>query len=351
MSPTNGHMQDFAAQKHIELMDTTLRDGEQTQGVSFSAFEKLQLSRFFLEKLCVDRIEVASARVSEGERRAIQTITDWAIEQEESDYLSRIEILGFCDAKLSVDWICSSGARVLNLLTKGSERHCKIQLNKELSSHLKDIENTISYARDQGLKINVYLEDWSNGFLHSPRYLQELQDALMELPIERLLLPDTLGIYSPDECYQAIDSLLQRHPQARIDFHGHNDYSLAVANCLAAVRAGAQGLHVSLNGLGERAGNAPLEAVVTVLHDKTEAHTSIQESMITDASRLVETFSGKRIQANRPIVGQDVYTQTAGIHADGDQKAMLYSNPILPERFGEKAPLCLRQTSRPSLHP
>ena len=125
-------------------------------------------------------------------------------------------------------------------------------------------------------------------------------------------------------------------PSIRIEFHGHNDYDLSVANCLAAVNAGVSGLHVSVNGLGERAGNSPLEAVITAVHDKLGIRTNVVESEITALSRLVEVFSGKRISDNRPIVGQDVFTQTAGVHADGDKKGNLYANPILPERFGRK---------------
>ena len=315
----------------IEIMDTTLRDGEQTEGVSFSSFEKLQLTRFFLERLGVNRVEVASARVSDKEKDTVREIFDWA---REHSYLERIEILGFVDGKRSVDWIASAGGRVLNLLTKGSQRHCEIQLGKGLKEHLKDIAETVLYAVSNQLRVHVYLEDWSNGYLYSPDYVFELFAALLDMPVQRFLLPDTLGIFSPQETTAGIDSLLQRHPNAAIDFHGHNDYGLAVANCLAAVQAGAQGVHVSVNGLGERAGNTPLEAAVTALHDKLKVKTSINEKAVMDASRLVETFSGKRIQANRPIVGHDVYTQTAGIHADGDKKANLYVNPILPERFG-----------------
>ena len=319
--------------EHIEIMDTTLRDGEQTEGLSFSAFEKLQLTRFFIEELGVDRVEIASARVSASEQESAREIFQWAKEQ---SCLEKIEILGFVDGGASVDWIASAGGKVLNLLTKGSKRHCELQLGKSLKEHLHDIERTLQNSLDKGLKTQVYLEDWSNGFLHSPDYAREMLGELRQMPIARFLLPDTLGILAPDEVKAGIEDILERDPQAQLDFHGHNDYSLAVANCLAAVQAGVRGLHVSVNGLGERAGNAPMEAVVTALHDKLGLKSSVNEKAIMDASRLVETFSGKRIQSNRPIVGQDVYTQTAGIHADGDKKGNLYANPILPERFGRR---------------
>ncbi|MBX7056440.1 MAG: 2-isopropylmalate synthase [Leptospirales bacterium] len=317
----------------IEIMDTTLRDGEQTDGVSFSAFEKLQIARILLEQLRVDRIEVASARVSAGELDAVSDIFRWAAER---GLDQRVEILGFVDGGRSVDWIRQAGGHVLNLLTKGSERHCRLQLGKTVAEHLSDIEKTIGIAHDQGLRVNVYLEDWSNGLLHSPEHVREMLRALKSMNVHRFLLPDTLGILAPEETYAGIEDALQRNPGIEVDFHGHNDYALATANCLAAVRAGAAGVHVAVNGLGERAGNSPLESVVTALHDKLGVRTGVDEKAMMAASRLVETFSGKRVQANYPIVGQDVYTQTAGIHADGDRKNNLYANPILPERFGRQ---------------
>ncbi|MCB1172141.1 MAG: 2-isopropylmalate synthase [Leptospiraceae bacterium] len=320
-------------QTSIEIMDTTLRDGEQTDGVSFSVFEKMHIARYLLEHLHVDRIEIASARVSEGERQSITEVLEWA---RSATMAERIEMLGFTDHRASVDWIQSCGGRVINLLTKGSEKHCREQLGKNLTEHLRDIEQTVAYARDQEMTVNVYLEDWSNGYLNSRAYVRELITAVAGLGIRRLFLPDTLGILSPEECYAGISDAVDYAGGVALEFHGHNDYGLAVANCLSAVRAGVSGLHVAVNGLGERAGNSPLEAVVTALHDKLKVKTRIKEKAIMGASRLVETFSGKRIQSNRPIVGQDVYTQTAGIHADGDKKNNLYANPILPERFGRK---------------
>ncbi|MCB1320891.1 MAG: 2-isopropylmalate synthase [Leptospiraceae bacterium] len=319
--------------QYIEIMDTTLRDGEQTDGVSFSTFEKMQIARYLLENLKVDRIELASARVSAGEEETTREVFQWARER---GLDRRIEILGFVDHTHSVDWIRQTGGSVINLLAKGSLRHCEQQLGKSLVEHLLDIERTVQYAVDNGVKANIYLEDWSNGFLDSPDYVREMLRALKSLPIHRFLFPDTLGIMSPAEVRAGIGDALNTHPDLAIDFHGHNDYNLAVANCMAAVEAGVRGLHVAVNGLGERAGNAPLESVVTALHDKLKVKTGVQEIAIMGASRLVETFSGKRIQSNRPIVGQDVYTQTAGIHADGDKKNNLYANPILPERFGRK---------------
>jgi len=213
-----------------------------------------------------------------------------------------------------------TGVRVLNLLTKGSLNHLTNQLRKTPTEHFLDIQKTVANANASGITVNVYLEDWSNGYLHSRDYVLEYLSVVSKFPVSKFYLADTLGVLSPREVRTAITDLVKEFPKLWFEFHGHNDYDLAVANCLEAVEAGVRGLHVAVNGLGERAGNSPLEAVVTALHDKTKFRTSVVEREITNASRLVEIFSGKRISDNRPIVGEDVFTQTAGVHADGDKK-------------------------------
>jgi D-citramalate synthase len=319
--------------RKIEIMDTTLRDGEQTRGVSFNTAEKLNIAQYLLKKVKVDRVEVASAKVSQGEQDTVRTIIEWA---ESEGLADKVEILGFVDHTITVDWITGANAKVLNLLTKGSLKHLSLQLKKTLPEHIKDIQKTVEYAVSKKVKVNVYLEDWSNGFMNSRDYVEEMVSAIIQFPINKIFLPDTLGVFSPDEVFDSLCFMINKFPSIHFEFHGHNDYDLSVANCLSAIKAGVKGLHVSVNGLGERAGNSPLEAVVTAVHDKSYGFTDVVESEITSISRLVEAFSGKRISDNRPIVGEDVFTQTAGIHADGDKKANLYANPILPTRFGRK---------------
>ena len=326
----------------IEIMDTTLRDGEQTSGVSFVPHEKLSIARTLLRHLRVDRIEVASARVSEGERDAVKAICRYA---RQAGRLQSVEVLGFVDGTTSVDWIRSCGGTVINLLCKGSLRHLTRQLRKTPDEHLADIERTIDYATRQGLCVNVYLEDWSNGMNDSPRYVHDLSIRLCQLPVRRLMLPDTLGILSPARTHQHIRQMREWCPGAHLDFHAHNDYDLAVANVLAAVEAGAQGIHTSVNGLGERAGNAPLASVQAALCDQLGCQTAIDEQQLNDAARLVETFSAIPIPPNRPIVGDSVFTQVAGVHADGDNKDNLYCNALLPERFGRHREYALGKNS------
>ncbi len=329
--------------RKIEIMDTTLRDGEQTSGVSFSAKEKLTISQLLLDELKVDRIEIASTRVSKGEFEAVKIVTDWAAKY---GYLNRVEVLSFVDKGLSIDWMNKTGAKVQNLLTKGSLNHLKHQLKKTPEEHFQGIEEVIVLAQKNDIETNVYLEDWSNGMRNSSEYVFQFLDFLNTQPIKRVLLPDTLGVLSPTETYKYIAQIRQKYPEMHFDFHAHNDYDLGVANTMEAIKAGANGIHLTLNGMGERAGNAPLASVVAVINDfLPDIEINVNEKALYSVSKLVETFSGFRIPVNKPVLGENVFTQTAGIHADGDKKNNLYFNDLLPERFGRKRQYALGKTS------
>lgn len=326
----------------VEIMDTTLRDGEQTSGVSLSAREKLSIAQLLLDEVHVDRIEIASARVSEGELDAVKRITAWAATR---GHLGKIEVLGFVDGGVSLEWISGAGGRVINLLTKGSLKHCQYQLKKSPEQHLEDIKANVAQAVQMGIEVNIYLEDWSNGMLHSPDYVYFMLDGLRGEKVRRFMLPDTLGVLNPYNTEIFCRSMVERYPDLHLDFHPHNDYDLAVANIAAAVRSGFKGIHTTVNGLGERAGNAPLSSVVAVLHDQMKVRTNVAEQKINRLSRLVETYTGIHIPANKPVVGESVFTQCAGIHADGDNKNNLYYNDLLPERFGRVREYALGKTS------
>jgi D-citramalate synthase len=329
--------------RYLEIMDTTLRDGEQTSGVSFSASEKLTLAKLLLEELQVDRIEVASARVSEGELLAVQQITDWA---KEKNYLDKIEVLTFVDGGISLEWMERAGAKSQNLLTKGSLNHLEHQLKKTPKQHFAEIAQVFAAAESKGIINNVYLEDWSNGMRNSKAYVFEFLDFLTTQPIKRILLPDTLGILTYTETFDYIHEITKRYPKQHFDFHGHNDYDLGVANVMEAVKAGCHGLHLTVNGMGERAGNAPMASAVAVLKDfLPEVDITINETSLFKVSKLVSAFTGLSIPANKPIVGDNVFTQTAGIHADGDSKHNLYFSDLMPERFGRKRKYALGKMS------
>lgn len=330
---------------YVEIMDSTLRDGEQTNGVSFLPHEKLMMARMLLGEVNVDRIEVASARVSEGEKEAVRMICRYA---EQIGKLEKVEVLGFVDGHASVDWIAECGGKVINLLAKGSLKHCTHQLHKTPQEHIDDIKETVEYAFSQGLAVNLYLEDWSNGMKDSPDYVYQLMDELTLLSpssIKRFMLPDTLGVMNPLQVIEYFRKMIKRYPETHFDFHAHNDYDLAVSNSLAAVLSGAKGLHVTVNGLGERCGNAPMASVQAILKDQFHAKTGIKENKLNGISRLVEGYSGIAVAPNQPIVGENVFTQVAGVHADGDSKDKLYYNELMPERFGRKREYALGKNS------
>jgi len=329
--------------RYIEIMDTTLRDGEQTSGVSFSAAEKLTIAQILLTEVKVDRIEIASARVSDGEFEAVKKITRWA---KSKHMLGKVEVLTFVDGTISIDWMVKAGAKVQNLLTKGSLNHLTHQLKKTPAQHFAEIAKVIALAKKKGIDTNVYLEDWSNGMRNSPDYVFQYLDFIATQPVKRVMLPDTLGILTPDEVTDFIGQIIPKYPNIHFDFHGHNDYDLGTANVLEAVKSGVQGIHLTVNGMGERAGNAPLASAVAVLHDfLPKVKTGVVEKSLYQVSRLVETFSGFRIPDNKPIVGENVFTQTAGIHADGDKKNNLYHNDLMPERFARQRKYALGKTS------
>ena len=315
----------------VEILDTTLRDGEQAEGVSMSPAEKLTIARRLLEKVQVDRVEIASGRTSDGEGSAVRRIADWA---EGLGLADRVEVLGFVDMQASVDWTRSLGGRVINLLTKGSLKHCREQLRSTPQQHLDDIRRTVDYGVQHGMTFNVYLEDWSSGMRDSPEYVANHVAALAGMPVERLMLCDTLGILSPAEVRTFVGRMRSEFPSCRFDYHGHNDYGLATANTLEAALGGVQGVHCTVNGLGERAGNTPLDEVVVALRDHGGLRTHVKERALAGASQLVETFSGRRVAVNKPIVGENVFTQAAGVHADGDRKGRLYESRLRPARFG-----------------
>ncbi len=330
--------------RKIEIMDTTLRDGEQTSGVSFPSTEKLTIAKLLLEELKVDRIEVASARVSEGEFQAVKSITNWA---DKYGYIDKVEILTFVDGGRSIKWMKEANAKVQNLLTKGSLNHLTHQLKKTPEQHFSEIRDIIELAQKEKIATNVYLEDWSNGMRNSQDYVFQFLDFLATQPLIRILLPDTLGVLTPSETFAYFSKITKKYPDLHFDFHAHNDYDLSVANVMESIKAGAKGLHITVNGMGERAGNAPLASVVAVINDffKEEIEISVKETALYKVSKLIEAFSGFGVPVNKPVVGENVFTQTAGIHADGDNKKNLYFNDLMPERFGRKRKYALGKTS------
>lgn len=326
----------------LEVMDTTLRDGEQMSGVSYMPDEKLSIAKVLLEEAHVDRIEIASTKVSDGENLGARLVVEWA---ESRGIVEKVEILGFTDGAESAGWVADLGGKVMNVLAKGSLKHLTNQLSKTPEQHLEDISETVIQADRIGVGCNIYLEDWSNGMINSPDYVFTLIDGLVDTSALRIMLPDTLGVLSPSMVSEMVTSILSRYPNCSFDFHAHNDYGLATANTLAAVAAGINCVHCTVNGMGERAGNAPLDEVVVGCHDFLDKDCRVQENQLIQLSEIVDVASGRRVPANKAISGANVFTQTAGIHADGDKKGNLYESQLSPERFGRKRSYALGKLS------
>jgi (R)-citramalate synthase len=321
--------------KKIEIMDTTLRDGEQMPGANYSPEWKLRIVQA-LASAGVDRIEVCSARgFSTKEHGMLKMVMEWA---RENGLEEKIEVLTFVDGQVSVNWVRSAGGAAINVLCKGSKIHCEVQLKKDVQGHIQDIRETVAYAVSCGIKVvNVYLEDWSQGMAESEDYVRELLSGIKDLPIERFMLCDTLGTLSYWKTEEYVKKILEWFPGIKLDFHGHNDYGLSVANSLAAIRGGVQGIHVTINGLGERTGNAPLNEVVVNIRDHLGDNflVGVRDDSLRSLSWTAALMTGKRVAPNKPISGKDVFSNTAGVHADGDRKGKLYEHPKLkPQRFG-----------------
>lgn len=327
----------------VQLMDTTLRDGEQTPDVAFSSDEKLLIAQYLLEQAGVDRIEICSARVSPGEQAAAARIARWA---SDCGRLGQIEALGFADGSRSIEWLCRAGVTRMNLLAKGSEQHCALQLGLKPAEHLGRIAQTLEAATQAGMELSgVYLEDWSRGCQNSPAYVAAMLQALHAFGVRRVYLADTLGVLGPAEVLRQVRRVRRSFPELELEFHAHNDYGLATANCLSALRAGVSGLHVTVNGLGERAGNACLAQVVVAVRDHAGASTGVNEARLFALSQLVARASGQAVGHNTPLLGSNVFTQTAGVHADGDAKAALYCSDLKPERFARRREYALGKLS------
>ncbi len=180
---------------------------------------------------------------------------------------------------------------------------------------------------------------------NSTAYVYAFTRKLADLNVDRIMLPDTLGVLSPREVGQYLEWMMFVFPTVQFDFHGHNDYGMGIANNLMACQVGISGIHATVNGLGERAGNASLCETVAAIHDMSERNTRVKETRLSYIAEVVQNATGKRIANNAPVVGADVYTQTCGVHADGDKKGNLYTNPLTPERFSRKRKYALGKLS------
>ncbi|MFH1054346.1 MAG: alpha-isopropylmalate synthase regulatory domain-containing protein [Candidatus Woesearchaeota archaeon] len=319
-----------------EILDSTLRDGEQTPGVNFNTKDKLEIARRLIEIAGTDSIEIASTQTSPAEYRSAKAVCDWA---RPLGYLDRIEILCFLNQS-SVDWAEEVGCKVINLLAKGSKRHSSVQFNGTPEEHISRASKTARYAIEKGISVNSYLEDWSGGMLNGDygkpdSYINMMVQSLKGQGVNRIMLADTLGLLVPEEVSEFVGYMVRAFPEVTFDFHGHNDLGCAVENSIAAIMAGVRRVHTTVNGLGERAGNTDLSQIAVRLAKKTvDYRTNINLQSLHKLSILVDVLSGVDVAANAPVIGRNAFTQDCGVHASGDAKGGLYEGLLRPEEVG-----------------
>ncbi|MEM3386358.1 MAG: 2-isopropylmalate synthase [Nitrososphaerales archaeon] len=307
--------------EYIRIFDTTLRDGEQTPGVTLTSEDKLEIARQ-LDKLGVDTIEAGFPVASKGEAEAVRMIAKEGLTAEVCG-LARVE-------KSDIDAALSSDVNCIHLFIATSDIHLNYKLKMSRQQALEKAIQGVEYAKKHGVKVEFSAEDATRT---EPQVLKEFYRAVVDAGADRLDIPDTVGVSTPSRM-----AMLVREVKSVVDVpiavHCHNDFGLAVANSIAAVEAGASEVHVTVNGLGERAGNASLEEVVMALHNLYMKKTKINTKLIYETSRLVSKLTGVIVQPNKAIVGDNAFGHESGIHTHGILSLPFTYEPLDPEVVG-----------------
>ena len=307
--------------KTVKILDTTLRDGEQTPGVSLTPEQKLQIAKQ-LDILGVDFIEAGTAIISEGEQKAIKAIADEGLKAEISSFARLL--------KGDIDAAIKCGVDTVNLVAPVSDDHIKKKLKKDRETLRNMTIEMSEYVKGHGLMVEISAEDASRAdmvFLKS--FFYDLDQI-----VDRLSFCDTVGVLYPErtkEMFQALCSC-----DTPVSVHCHNDFGLATANSVTAVMAGAKVVHVTVNGLGERAGNASLDEVVTALELLYGVKTNIAKEKMYETSRVVMNLTKMPVAPNKPLMGDNAFTHESGMHVHGTLADKSLYEPIDPGLIGRK---------------
>ena len=308
---------------NIKVLDTTLRDGEQTPGVSLTSLEKLRIATK-LDEIGVEYIEAGSAITSEGERESIKDITSQGF---------GAEILSFSrPLTVDIDYCLDCDVDGVNLVVPTSELHIHDKLNISCDELIDLSNDAVDYCKDHGLVVELSAEDASRSNVD---FLRKVYSNAIDHGADRICVCDTVGILTPDSSLDLFSKL--NDFSVPIACHCHNDFGLAVANTLAALKGGASEIHTTINGIGERAGNTSFEeCVVSINRLLPQFSTNVKIDQIYDISKLVARSTGVYIQPNKAIVGENAFAHESGIHSDGVIKNSATYEAITPELVGRK---------------
>ncbi len=308
--------------KDLRILDTTLRDGEQTPGVLITSNEKLRIAQK-LDELGVDVIEAGSAITSNDEQRSIKIITENNLDAEICSFARPVQI--------DIDTAMDCGVDSIHLVIPSSDLHIQQKLRKTREQVEEMAVNATEYAKDHGLIVELSTEDATRTEISD---LEHLYNLCIDANADRLCACDTVGILTPERSFEFYKRLAKL-PRP-LSVHCHNDFGLAVANTLAALNAGAVQAHTTINGLGERAGNTSCEELVMIIESLYGVKTSINVEQFYEISQLVERISGVTLHPNKAIVGKNAFAHESGIHADGVLKNAETYEPIKPETVGHR---------------
>jgi 2-isopropylmalate synthase len=307
----------------VRIFDTTLRDGEQTPGAALNPEKKLIIARQ-LDRLGVDAIEAGTPVTSKGEFEAMKAIVSEGL---------KAEIYGLARvSRVDVDAVADTGARYAHLFISTSDLHLEHMLHMTREQAVQRSLEAIDYARSRGLQVEFSAQDATRT---QPDYLKQVFESVEEAGVIRINVPDTVGIMTPPKMADLVKDL---HSVLKVPLsvHCHDDFGMAVANTLAGIEAGAEQTHVTVNGLGERAGNASLEEAVIGLSLLYGRKTRVNTGLILQTSQLVSKLTGIPVQPNKAVVGDNAFTHVSGIHTHGLVEEPLTYEPIPPEMVGAR---------------
>ena len=308
----------------VRIFDTTLRDGEQTPGVALSPEQKLHIAHK-LDELGVDAIEAGFPVVSEGERKAVKLITEANL---------KAEICGLTRTnKKDIDTAVDSGLKYIHNFIATSDIHLEHKLKLTRDEALQKAIEAVEYAKSRGLEVEFSAEDATRS---DREFLKKVFSEVAKAGADRIDIPDTVGYSTPQYIAEITKDAIEAS-KLPVSVHCHNDFGLAVANAISGIQAGAQCAHVTINGIGERAGNASLEEFVMALQClqfDTKWETGIKTQLLYDTSRYISNLVGVPVQPNKAIVGENAFGHESGIHTHGVLINPLTYEPISPELVG-----------------